>query len=145
MKWKYFYDNFWEWSDKKVICAISTLSEINSLDFLHVVMNLKTQAAKTTLTRRAIRLETYFTHHEFLYLSTVLEYKDLASLADYAGFCAKYPHFKPTQPSWNEFMEAAPFLGKRAFHDDRYGRWYYGKHHTEGCVFGGNSNSGGIH
>lgn len=25
----------------------------------------------------------------------------------------------------------------------RYGRWYYGHNHSEGCVFGGNSCSGG--
>lgn len=26
----------------------------------------------------------------------------------------------------------------------RYGRWYYGRHHIEGCEFGGNDGSGGI-
>ena len=26
----------------------------------------------------------------------------------------------------------------------RYGRWYYGKDHTEGCTRGGNRGSGGI-
>lgn len=25
----------------------------------------------------------------------------------------------------------------------RYGRWYYGHSHTEGCEFGGNKNDGG--
>lgn len=25
----------------------------------------------------------------------------------------------------------------------RYGRWYYGHHHSHGCEFGGNDNSGG--
>ena len=25
----------------------------------------------------------------------------------------------------------------------RYGRWYYGHSHTEGCEFGGNKNNGG--
>ena len=26
----------------------------------------------------------------------------------------------------------------------RYGRWYYGRHHTRGCQFGGNHGGGGI-
>lgn len=26
----------------------------------------------------------------------------------------------------------------------RYGRWYYGRHHTSGCEFGGNSGGGGL-
>ena len=120
MKWKYFYDNFWEWSDSKILRAVPTLSEIEDLDFLNVVMNLKTKATKTALTKRAIKLESYFTHHEFLYLSTVLDYEDLLELADYAGFCAKYPQFRPTQASWDDFKMAAPFLGRRAFRDAIY-------------------------
>lgn len=26
----------------------------------------------------------------------------------------------------------------------RYGRWYYGKHHFDGCQRGGNSGNGGL-
>ena len=26
----------------------------------------------------------------------------------------------------------------------RYGRWYYGHHHTHGCEFGGNNGNGGL-
>lgn len=77
-------------------------------------MNLKSNKAKAALTKQAIKLESYFSHHEFVYLSTVLKYDDLLELANYAGFCAEYPRFIPTQCTWQEFMWAAPFLGFRA-------------------------------
>ena len=120
MRWKYFYNNFWEWSDKKILHAISALSDIEELDFLHVAMNLKANDAKAALTKRAIKLNCYFSHHEFLYLSTVLKHDDLVTLANYAGFCAQYPEFRPSSCSWEEFMQAYPFLGKKALRNAIY-------------------------
>ena len=203
MKWKDYYEGFWDWAESTQITRISTLTDFtSSAEVAEIANEFYDQKIASRLVKRAMQNGIRFTPAEIIELAGCVteevlydairsrhgqfnaeEYEELE------GFCfdedllesvAKAGGIKrdidelPYEP---EIVIAQPvtqpvrrgpgffatLLGLAsgasnsrahpgrctgdcsncpAHYGYRYGRWYYGHHHSHGCEFGGNDCSG---
>ena len=199
MKWKDYYEGFWDWAESTQITRISTLTDFtSSAEVAEIANEFYDQKIASRLVKRAMQNGIRFTPAEIIELvgcvteevlhDTIRSRRGQINADQYEeleGFCfdedlleavAKAGGIKrdidelPFEP---EIVIAQPvrrgpgFLGtllgiaadvshKPSHHGRctgdcancpdhygyRYGSWYFGRHHSHGCEFGGNDGSG---
>jgi len=199
MKWKDYYEGFWDWAESTQITRISTLTDFtSSAEVAEIANEFYDQKIASRLVKRAMQNGIRFTPAEIIELvgcvteevlhDTIRSRRGQFNADQYEeleGFCfdedlleavAKAGGIKrdidelPFEP---EIVIAQPvrrgpgFLATLlgiasdasrkpshpgrctgdcsscpAHYGYRYGRWYYGRHHSHGCEFGGNDGSG---
>jgi len=199
MKWKDYYEGFWDWAESTQITRISTLTDFtSSAEVAEIANEFYDQKIASRLVKRAMQNGIRFTPAEIIELAgcvteevlhdTIRSHHGQFNAEQYEeleGFCfdedllesvAKAGGIKrdidelPFEP---EIVIAQPvrrgpgflatLLGIAAdvshkpshpgrctgdcancpdHYGYRYGRWYYGQHHSHGCEFGGNDGSG---
>ena len=199
MKWKDYYDRFWDWAESTQISRISGLTDFtSSAEVAEIANEFFDEKNSTRLVKRAMQNGIRFTPAEIIELGgcvaedvfneairsrrgqfTAEQYEELEGLCfdeDLLEAVAKAggirreiddlpiePEIAIVQPVRKRpgflatLLGIASDAGSRRSHPGRctgdcsscpahygyrYGRWYYGHHHTHGCEFGGNDGSG---
>ena len=199
MKWKDYYDRFWDWAESTQISRISGLTDFtSSAEVAEIANEFFDEKNSTRLVKRAMQNGIRFTPAEVIELGgclteqvfneairsrrgqfTAEQYEELEALCfdeDLLKAVAKAggirreiddlpfePEIAIVQPVrkrpgfFAALLGLASDAGSRRTHPGRctgdcsncpahygyrYGRWYYGHHHSQGCEFGGNDCSG---
>lgn len=83
MKWAYYYERFWDWSESTRIARISTLTDFDaSGEVEEIAFSLHDEQAASRLVRRAIRMGVRFTPDEIIDLSYSVNQKTLVLAAE---------------------------------------------------------------
>ena len=199
MKWKDYYDRFWDWAESTQISRISGLTDFtSSAEVAEIANEFFDEKNSTRLVKRAMQNGIRFTPAEIIELGgcvaedvfneairsrrgqfTAEQYEELEGLCfdealleavAKAGGVRREIDDLPIEPEiaivqpvrkrpgfLATLLGIASDAGSRRSHPGRctgdcsncpahygyrYGRWYYGHHHTHGCDFGGNDGSG---
>lgn len=199
MKWKDYYDRFWDWAESTQISRISTLTDFtSSAEVVEIANSFIDEKIASRLVKRAMQNGIRFIPAELIELggsvTEELFYEAIRSrrgqftqeqYEELEGYCydeellesvakADGIHreiddlpFEPQTAIAEPVRKSPGFFatlfgiaahaGSRrtrpgrctgdcsscpAHYGYRYGRWYYGHHHTHGCELGGNDCSG---
>ena len=106
MLWSEFYDKYIDWSESTINSKISSLEDIGPGDeVLEVLYELSSEKVKDRLVRKAMRMNSSFSHDDFMEIEGEISETVFKELAAHTGFDADNPYLDENNLTWNDFCD----------------------------------------
>ena len=148
--WDVFYEDYYEWDEQETLININKLINVgNSNEVVNAILDMPTRKCENELYRKALKLNISFTNDQLITLGkktivvneeednddSTFKFNFLSILGLFSSFAKSN---KTSRYCDGDCLNCPPHHGKR------YGRWYYGHGHTEGCERCGNGGNRGM-